>query len=139
TPTVDAKGEYDPARKTYALTLKQNLGPTPGQPVKKPMHIPVRLGLVGTRGALALTLEGENAKGPEERVLELTQSEQRFVFVDVEEEPLVSLGRRFSAPAHFKIPANRRARAGLMSSDGDAFNRWESGQVLATEILIEMA
>ena len=36
-----------PAAKTYALTLTQSLAPTPGQPDKKPMHIPVRLGLVG--------------------------------------------------------------------------------------------
>ena len=86
---------------TYTLTLKQSLAPTPGQPDKKPMHIPVRLGLVGTSGgALPLTLEGENATGPDERVLELTRAEQRFVFVDVAEEPLLSLGRGFSAPAH---------------------------------------
>ena len=50
-------------RKTYALTLTQSLAPTPGQPDKKPMHIPVRLGLVGAkRRALPLTLEGENAR-----------------------------------------------------------------------------
>jgi aminopeptidase N len=139
TPTIEAKGEYDPSRKTYALSLKQSLGPTPGQPVKKPMHVPVRLGLVGSKGTIPLTLEGENARGPDERVLELTKPEERFVFVDVEEEPLPSIGRRFSAPAHFKAPTDRRARARQMSRDNDDFNRWEAGQSLATEILVEMA
>src|SRR5689334_4858531 len=71
TPTVEADGTYDPEKKTYALTLKQSLGPTPGQPTKKPMVVPVRLGLLGGKAALPLTLEGENATGPEERVLEL--------------------------------------------------------------------
>ncbi|HVZ90162.1 MAG TPA: aminopeptidase N [Rhizomicrobium sp.] len=139
TPTVEASGAYDPAKRTYALTLKQSLGPTPGQPVKKPMHIPVRLGLVGKDGALPLTLEGENAPGPEERVIELTAPEQRFVFVDVGEPPMLSLGRGFSAPAMFKLASDRRARAALMSRDADPFNRWEAGQALASDILKEMA
>ena len=140
TPTVEAKGEYDAAKKTYALTLSQTLAPTPGQPEKKPMPIPVRLGFVGGKGLpMPLTLEGENATGPEERVLELTQARQKFVFVDVPEAPLLSIGRRFSAPVNFKAPLDRSARAALMRSDADAFNRWESGQVLATELLIDMA
>jgi aminopeptidase N len=139
TPSIEAAGEYDTAKKTYALTLKQTLGPTPGQPTKKPMHIPVRLGFVGSKGAMPLTLEGENAKGPNERVLELTEPEQRFVFVDVAEEPLLSVGRGFSAPAVFKVPTDRKSRAALMGRDADAFNRWEAGQVLAADILKEMA
>ncbi|MGD0144093.1 MAG: aminopeptidase N [Rhizomicrobium sp.] len=140
TPTIAAKGNYDPAKKTYALTLTQSLGPTPGQPEKKPMHIPVRLGLVGANGkALPLTLEGENAVGPEERVLELTGAQQTFVFVDVPEAPLPSVGRRFSAPAHFKVPLGAKDRAALMAHDADPFNRWEAAQTLATETLHAMA
>ena len=104
------------------------------------MHIPVSIGLVTQSGAaLPLTLEGENATGPDERVLELTKPEQRFVFVDVAEAPLLSLGRHFSAPAIFKTPLDRKARAHLMKDDADSFNRWEAGQILATEILLEMA
>ena len=140
TPTVEASGKYDAAKKIYALTLKQSLYATPGQPEKEPMQIPVRLGFVGASGkALPLTLEGENATGPEERVLELTSVQQTFTFVDVAEAPMLSIGRRFSAPAHFKAPLDRAARAALMSSDSDAFNRWESGQTLATELLLDMA
>ncbi len=139
TPRIEASGEYDAGKKTYALTLKQSLGPTPGQPEKKPMHIPVRLGFIGGNGAQALTLEGENARGPEERVLEITTPEQRFVFVDVGEEPLLSVGRGFSAPAVFKVPSDREAMAALMGRDSDAFNRWEAGQSLATDVLKQMA
>src|SRR6202011_553298 len=91
------------------------------------------------RGALPLTLEGENARGPDERVLELSTPEQRFTFVDVAEAPLLSLGRGFSAPAHFKSPADRRSRAELMRRDSDDFNRWEAGQSLAGEVMTEMA
>jgi aminopeptidase N len=138
TPTITADGVFDEKARTYTLTLSQNVPATPGQPDKKPMHIPVRLGLVGKSGnALALTLDGENETGPETRVVELTDTQQRFVFVDVAEAPLLSLGRGFSAPVIFKTQSTRRDRAVLMGADSDAFNRWEAGQKLAAEILLE--
>ena len=140
TPRIEARGEYDATNNTYALTLKQSLAPTPGQTDKRPMHIPVRLGFVGAGGrAMPLTLDGENATGPDERVLELTKSEQRFVFVEVPEAPLLSIGRGFSAPANVETPIDRKGRAALMTHDTDPFNRWEAGQTLATEVLLDMA
>src|SRR5580698_9998590 len=140
TPTVEAKGAYDAANQRYTLTLRQTLAPTPGQPTKKPMPIPVRLGLVAHNGkSLPLTLQGENTTGPDERVLELGKAEESFIFVNVPEDPLLSIGRGFSAPANFKLALDRKARAALMGRDSDAFNRWESGQALATEILLGMA
>jgi len=139
TPTLEAEGKYDAANKTYDLTLTQSQGPTPGQPRKQAMVIPVRLGLLGAKGPLPLTLEGENAAGPEERVLELDTTQQTFRFVGVEEAPLLSLGRHFSAPVHFKVPVDRKSLAALMARDVDAFNRWEAGQSLATDVLKAMA
>jgi aminopeptidase N len=140
TPEIEARGEYDSGRKTYALTLKQSLEPTPGQPLKKPMHMPIRIGLLGKSGrALPLTLDGENAIGPEERVLDVTGAEQKFLFVDIAEPPLPSIGRRFSAPAKFHVSMDRRERATLMARDPDAFNRWEAGQTLAREVMLDMA
>ncbi|HKU64861.1 MAG TPA: aminopeptidase N, partial [Rhizomicrobium sp.] len=136
TPVIEARGAYDAARRSYTLDLSQSVAPTPGQAEKKPMHVPVRIGLVGESGnALPLTLEGENHSGPLTRVLELTQSTQRFVFADIAEEPLLSLGRDFSAPAIFRNTLTRRERAILMGKDKDAFNRWEAGQTLAAEIM----
>jgi aminopeptidase N len=140
TPVIEARGAYDAKGKTYTLDLTQSLAPTPGQPEKKPMHIPVRMGLVSRKGAgLALTLEGENHAGSTTRVLELTENFHRFTFVDVTEEPLLSLGRNFSAPAVFRTPHSRHDHATLMGKDSDAFNRWESGQTLAAQIMLEVA
>jgi aminopeptidase N len=139
TPSIKAHAAYDTASKTYALTVSQDLAPTPGQPRKAPMHIPLRLGLVAADGrALPLTLEGENAEGPEERVLELTKPEERFVFVNVPEPPLLSFGRRFCAPATFAAPLDRRGLATLMARDHDAFNRWEAGQTLMREVMLDL-
>ncbi|HEX2760751.1 MAG TPA: DUF3458 domain-containing protein, partial [Rhizomicrobium sp.] len=140
TPVIEARGAYDAAAKTYTLELTQALAATPGQPDKQPLHIPVRIGLMSRAGkALPATLEGENHTGGESRVLELTDNFQRFVFVDVAEEPLLSLGRGFSAPAIFRTPHGRAERAILMGCDRDDFNRWESGQILAAEIMLEVA
>ena len=139
TPIVAVEGAYDAQSKKYALTLAQSLPPTPGQSTKKPMLIPVTVSLLGEQGPLPLTLEGENAKGPEERVIELTGSKQTFVFTGIEEAPLLSVGRGFSAPVHFKTSADRRTRADLMRRDTDGFNRWEAAQSLAREIIIEMS
>ncbi|GAA0527383.1 aminopeptidase N [Rhizomicrobium palustre] len=139
TPVVGAKGLYDKSTKTYTLSLAQTLRPTPGQPEKKPMHIPVRLGFIGKSGAsLPLTLEGENATGPEERVLELTEASQNFVFVGVEEEPILSLGRGFSAPAVFAVDHSPADRTTLMAHDPDSFNRWEAGQTAARAAMMAM-
>jgi aminopeptidase N len=140
TPMVEARGAYDAKAQTYTLDLDQTLAPTPGQPEKLPLHIPVRMGLVGQKGAhLPLTLDGENEAGPETRVLELTDAHQRFIFTGITEAPLLSLGRGFSAPATFRTPHSRHDRAVLMGSDSDAFNRWEAGQILAAEIMLDVA
>jgi len=99
----------------------------------------VRLGLVGSLGrALPLTLDGDNAPGPDERVLELTQSEQHFTFTGVDEAPLLSVGRGFSAPAVFKVAQSPETRAHLMAHDPDSFNRWEAGQAAARTTMLAM-
>ncbi len=140
TPTIAAKGSYDAARKTFALTLTQSLAPTPGQPEKLPMHVPVRLGFIGQNGnAMPLTLAGETATGPDERVLELTDAEETFHFVDVAQTPLVSLGRHFSAPANFVTGFTDDELAFQMKADTDDFNRWEAAQKLSIGILLRAA
>ena len=138
TPVIEARTAYDAAARTFTLDLTQSLAPTPGQAEKRPMHIPVRIGLVGRKGeGLPATLEGENRAGPDSRVLELTENVHRFVFVDVGQEPMLSLGRGFSAPAVFRTPHGREERAVLMGCDHDDFNRWEAGQILAAEIMLD--
>ena len=137
TPVIEGRGTYDAAAQTYLLTLKQTVPDTPGQTGKKPMHIPVTVGLVGRRSGadLATTQEGRSATS---HVLSLTSAEQTFRFTGVGEEPVASIGRGFSAPARFDMQLAPEDRAFLMARDSDPFNRWESGQKLATEVLRRM-
>lgn len=130
TPVVSAKGLYDAADQRYTLTLRQSTPPTPGQAEKKPLHIPLAVGLIGPEGN-DLPLDGSGATT---RVLELTKAEQSFTFEGVAAEPVLSLNRNFSAPVRLQLPLDRHQRAFLMRHDGDPFNRWEAGQQYATEL-----
>ena len=137
TPRLDVTGEYDPAAQRYTLTVKQIVPPTPGQSGKRPMHIPLAVGLIGPDGReLALQLDGERASAGTDRVLSVRQPEERFVFLNVPAKPVPSLARRFSAPVILKFDYSEAELTHLMAHDADAFNRWEAGQRLATGILL---
>ena len=138
TPVIEAEGAYD-AAKTYTLTLKQSLAATPGQPDKKPMHIPVRLGLVERTDGPAADAGRRERAGPDERVLELTEAEQTFIFVGRERGTAAVGGTGLFRAGDLQDRAQRQARAALMGRDADPFNRWEAGQALATDILLGMA
>ena len=47
TPKVRARVEHNPEARTATLHLEQHVDPTPGQPVKQPMAIPLRTALIG--------------------------------------------------------------------------------------------
>ncbi len=130
TPEIDAHGEYDYANSEYRLTLRQRTPATPGQPDKLPLHIPVSIGLVGTKSGddLDLTVDGES-RG-KECVLHLREDEQTFVFTDLAEAPVPSLLRGFSAPVKLRFPYGREDLAFLLQQDSDGFNRWDAGQRL---------
>ncbi|MGM0702416.1 MAG: aminopeptidase N [Pseudomonadota bacterium] len=131
TPEIDAHGEYDYAECEYRLTLRQRIPATPGQPEKLPLHIPIRMGLVGTKSGedLTLTLDGERLG--HDAVIHLCEEEQTFVFTDVAEAPVPSLARGFSAPVKLRFPYGREDLAFLLANDSDGFNRWDAGQRLA--------
>ncbi|WP_188638868.1 aminopeptidase N [Vreelandella lutescens] len=131
TPEIDAHGEYDYAHAEYHLTLRQRTPATPGQPDKHPLHIPVRMGLVGTKSGQDLTLTLEGEKLGKDAVIHLTDDEQTFVFTDVAEAPIPSLLRDFSAPVKLHFPYSREDLAFLLTHDSDGFNRWDAGQRLA--------
>ncbi|HSP58543.1 MAG TPA: aminopeptidase N [Halomonas sp.] len=131
TPEIDTRGEYDYASCEYRLVLRQRTPATPGQPDKQPLHIPLRLGLVGTKSGrdLPLTLDGESLGS--DAVIHLREEEQEFVFTDVSEAPVPSLLRGFSAPVKLRFPYGREDLAFLLQHDSDDFNRWDAGQRLA--------
>jgi len=137
TPRLEAKGDYDPASKRYTLTVKQRIPPTPGQPDKLPLHIPLAVGLIAPDGSeIPLQLQGEPTPKGTDRVLSVKEAEERFVFANVPAKPVPSLLRRFSAPVILSFAYTEAELTHLMARDADPFNRWEAGQRLATGILL---
>ena len=132
TPEVAVTTHYDADAKTYRLDIAQSVPPTPGQPTKQPMVIPLALGLVGKNGDLPLALRDR----PLERgIVELTQPNQSFVFTGVAERPIPSLNRGFSAPIKLKLPIEAGDLRFLAAQDSDPFNRWQAVQSLAMSLL----
>lgn len=138
TPELTASDEYDAGNRRFVLTLRQTTKPTPGQPDKQPVPIPVAMGLLGPDGGeLPTRLHGEAAASTGTRMLLLDKTEQRFVFEDVAAPSVPSLLRGFSAPV--KLSGLSRARLRFLAThDTDSFVRWESGQRYATALLLDL-
>ncbi len=133
TPDVVVTPHYDPRAKTYRLDIAQAVPPTPGQPHKDPMVIPLSVGLVGKNGTdLPLALDG---RPQDSGVIELTRPSQTFVFTGVGERPIPSLNRGFSAPVKLSLPMEPDDLRFLAAHDRDPFNRWQALQTLAMSLL----
>jgi len=138
TPELTIAGHYDAQCQTYELRVRQHTPPTPGQPYKEPLHLPLALGLLDPQGRnLPLRLAGEE-RTPRAgtRVLEVREAEQVFRFIEVPQAPLPSLLRGFSAPVKVHFDHDDEALQSLMANDSDGFNRWEAAQTLAQRLLL---
>ena len=111
------------------LTITQSVPPTPGQPDKRPMHMPIAIGFL-TEDGEALELTGEDGEARETHVLELREAEQTFRFGGADTLPVVSALRGFSAPVILEQDRTDEQRAMLLARDSDPFNRWEAGRDL---------
>ena len=140
TPRVRVERRYDPVARTYALMLEQDCPATPGQPDKPPFHIPIKTALLGGDGRpLPLRLYGEPKTTSTERLLQLCESQDSFVFHDIAVEPVPSLLRGFSAPVRLEVDYSDAELAFLLANDDDPFSRWEAGQQLAVRLLLDLA
>jgi aminopeptidase N len=135
TPLVRAKGSYDPAARSYRLTLTQSTPPTPGQPVKSAQRIPMRVALFDANGAkLDARLDGQTAG---EHLVLLDRATDSFIFSDVASPPRPSLNRGFSAPIRLADDLSESDRAALAGADDDAFAQWEGLQTIARALILD--
>ena len=145
TPRIQVEEHWAGGR--YTLTLRQSTPATPGQPKKKPLVIPVAVGLLGQNG--------DEVAGTQ--VLELTRSEQHFEIdlsaaeprwhqvpgaparsSDAPGRPVPSLLRGFSAPVMLERETTDAECAFLLAHDTDPFNRWEAGRAYAIRIALRL-
>ena len=136
TPEVTVSTAYDADAKTFAIEMRQVTRPTPGQPDKDPVVIPLVLGLVGSDGAdMPLMVDGKAAGS----VFTLSEESARIVFEQVAERPAPSLFRNFSAPVKIASDVSDDDLLFLAANDSDPFNRWQSGQTVALRHLVAAA
>src|SRR5215204_6603814 len=133
TPRVAATGQYDEAGRTYRLDLAQATPPTPGQPTKEPVVIPVALGLVALDGQrMQPRCNRVNAGG----VFVLDSAADSITFHDVPSRPVPSLFRGFSAPVKVALDLSDDDLLALLRHDSDPFNRWQAAQTVAMRFLV---
>jgi aminopeptidase N len=137
TPRVSLSSTYDEDARTLELELRQETPPTPGQPDKRPLPVPVALGLLDQEGrTLAFEHDG---RAVDETLVVLDQAHAKVTLTGVERPPVVSALRGFSAPVVLKTDAPPKDRYVLLAGDPDLFNRWEAGQELARELILSRA
>ncbi|HBF28362.1 aminopeptidase N [Rhizobium sp.] len=138
TPQVSVSTSYDAKAKTFSVDLKQTIAPTPGQPNKVPMHIPLSFGLLAANGAFmkAKAVRGGDVTGD---VLHLTESQQTLVFEGISKRPVLSLNRGFSAPVTLHFSQSSDDLGLIARSETDLFSRWQALTDLALPVLCEGA
>ncbi|HET9810133.1 MAG TPA: aminopeptidase N [Sphingomicrobium sp.] len=128
TPHVEARLEESDGR--TVVKLAQSVAPTPGQPVKKPMAIPLRTALIS---------ESSGAEIAPERLILLEESATEIAFDDIGEPALLSINRGFSAPVVMNVQRKAGELEKLAASDTDPFARYEAIQELMMRWLVEEA
>ncbi|QOT71112.1 MULTISPECIES: aminopeptidase N [Sphingobium] len=126
TPHVRALLTHDPVARSVTLLLEQTVPPTPGQPEKRPMAIPLRTALFDPE-------TGEN-RGDE--LLMLTEARQSFTFQGWTTAPILSINRGFSAPVIVETNRSQADLAFLSAHDDDPFARYEAMQQLMVNVLV---
>jgi aminopeptidase N len=111
TPVLDCTGKFDAKKRTFTLTVRQSMNP--------PFHIPFAVKI-----------------GPHERVLSVTKREESFTFDGLDAAPVPSLLRGFCAPVIVRYPYSESDSLALLAHDDDPFNRWEAGQRLAVDTIL---
>ncbi|KAF0227850.1 MAG: aminopeptidase [Beijerinckiaceae bacterium] len=125
TPVITVEQHYDAAAGTFRLDIRQETGPTPGQPEKGPQVIPIKLGLIGADGTELI----------KDDLIVLETASTSRTYSGLAQRPIPSLFRGFSAPVKLEITREDGDLLALAQHDPDPFNRWQALQDAATALL----
>ena len=132
TPVVNVHQYYDAVKKTLTLELEQQ------SQAPEPLQIPLKMGLLHSDGTATEIYLNDSKDGQQEIILQLTEAKQCFTFHQLDQKPVLSLLRGFSAPIKLNNAQSLEELAFLLSYDNDHFNRWEAGQKLAATIIFSL-
>jgi aminopeptidase N len=126
TPRVRAALTHKEGDGRAHLLLEQEVPSTPGQPVKKPMPIPLKIALFG----------GATGEKYADRLVMLDEPKKEIVLDGIGERPVLSINRDFSAPVVIETDRSVEDLAFLSARDDNPFARFEAMQQLMLDILI---
>ncbi len=118
TPRVTIAMEHD--GNAVTLRLSQQVPPTPDQPTKQPVPIPLRIALFDRDS-------GEHAG---EQLIVLDKEQDVFRFEGFASKPVLSLNRGFTAPVSIENTLDTDDLVFLAARDDDPFARYEAMQEL---------
>ncbi len=127
TPVVSVKDNWDATANTYEIECEQSCPDTPESSDKQPFVIPLKTSLLSERGDSLV----------ESQVLNLTERQQTFTFKNIKSKPIPDLLQEFSAPVQLQYDYSNEQLAFLLKHSPDSFNRWNAGNRLAVNVLLE--
>ncbi|MEQ9445012.1 MAG: aminopeptidase N [Rhodospirillaceae bacterium] len=141
TPRINYETHYDASKNQVTLNLTQSCPGTPGQPVKKPMHIPLSIGFIDQEhGPLKTKLNGSNNPAEHTHLISLKNAKETLIFKGIPSKttaPVASLNRGFTAPVHTIPQQSHDDLAVIAIHDPDAVSRWLAIQHLYLGLLTE--
>ncbi|KRA55753.1 aminopeptidase N [Devosia sp. Root635] len=136
TPRLTVAEHYDPDKQTYTLKLKQETLPTPGQPSKAPLVLPIKFGLIGPNGS-PMGWSGVSGAEVRDEMIVLKDASAEVSFTGVPNRPVPSLLRGFSAPVILETGASQEDQLFLARHDSDPFNRWQALQDVGMALAVD--
>ena len=126
TPRVKATLTHRDGDGRAHLLLEQTVPPTPGQPAKQPMPIPLKIALFGDK-------TGEKYV---DQLILLEDPSHEVIFEGIGERPILSINRDFSAPVIIESDRSPQDLAFLSAHDDNPFARYEAMQQLMLDTLV---
>ncbi|MGL5291409.1 MAG: aminopeptidase N [Vibrionaceae bacterium] len=129
TPELSVSCDYDEKKQQVTLTVSQHTPATLDQARKEALLIPLDIELYRQNGTV-IPLQSNGATIA--NVLHVTKDKQQFVFDHVDERPVLSLLRDFSAPVKLHYDYCDSELILLMHHAKNPFSCWDASQLLLT-------
>jgi aminopeptidase N len=136
TPRLTVAEHYDADKQTYRLKLSQETLPTPGQPSKVPLVLPIKFGLIGPNGS-PMAWSGVSGAEVRDEMIVLRDASAEVTFTGIPSRPVASLLRGFSAPVILQTHASQQDQLFLARHDSDPFNRWQALQDVGMALALD--
>jgi aminopeptidase N len=141
TPDVLVNTAFDSNSKEFKLKISQTCRATAESKDKKPFHFPLSIGLLDSKGnEIPLKIKGTVGATTDlsRGILGIQKGEEEFIFTGVNEKPVLSINRDFSAPVNVHYDYSNKELAFLKSHDRDLYNRYDAAQRLGQIVVADL-